>query len=106
HRVERAHAGVGDPLALEQRPHRAQAVAVQRRLLELLRVRGGAHLLLEVALDPAVAAAEEVDDRLDRPAVLILRHIADAGGLAALDEVVEAGAPARAARLHAVAGAE
>ena len=50
------------------------------------------HLGLEVALDLAIAAREEVDDLLDALAVLLLGHVADAGGAAALDVVVEAGA--------------
>src|SRR3954449_5204689 len=86
-------------------PDRLQAVAVHRRLLELLLGCGVLHLLLDVALDLAVAAGEEVDDRVDRLAVLLLRHVADAGGTAALDEVVEAGAAGRAAGLGAVAAA-
>ncbi len=63
------------------------------------------HALVEGALDLAVAAGEEVDDRVDVLAVLLLGDVADAGGLAALDEVVEAGAAAGAAGLGAVAGA-
>ena len=43
--VERADRLVCDPLALEQRPHRPQPVAEDRRLLELLRLRGVLHAL-------------------------------------------------------------
>ena len=101
HRVERAHRLVRDPLALEQRAHRLEPVAVHRRLLELLLGRRLLHLRLEVALDLAVAARQEGDDRLDALAVLLLRHVADAGRLAALDEVVEAGAAGARGRARA-----
>ena len=104
-RVERADRRVRDALALEQRAHRLQLVAELRRLLELLLGGGLLHPLLERVLDLAVAAGEEVDDRLDVLAVLLLRHVAHARRLAALDEVVEAGAAGRAAGLGAVAGA-
>ena len=70
-RVERADRLVRDPLALEQRPHGAQAVALERGLLELLRGGGVLHAPLEVALDLAVAALEERDDLVDRRAVLL-----------------------------------
>ncbi len=49
----------GDAAALHQRPDRLQAVAVDRRPLELLRAGRLGHLALEVALDVAVAAARE-----------------------------------------------
>ena len=42
-RVERAHRLVGHPPALQQRAHRPQPVALERRLLELLRRGGRAH---------------------------------------------------------------
>ena len=106
HGVERAHRLVRDPLPLQQAADGLEAVAQQRRLLELLVGRGLLHLPFEVALDLAVATGEEGDDRLDAAAVLLLRHVAHARGLAALDEVVEAGAATRAAGLGAVAGAE
>ena len=76
-----------------------------RRLLELLLGRRLLHALVERALDLAVAAREEVDDRVDVLPVGLLGDVADAGRLAALDEVVEAGRPAGPARLGAVAGA-
>ena len=60
---------------------------------------------VELALDLAVAAGEEADDRVDVGAVVGLADVADAGGLAALDVVVEAGAAGAAARLGPVAGA-
>jgi hypothetical protein len=52
----------------------------------------------------AVAAGEEVDDRLDVLAVRLLRDVADAGGLTALDVVVQTGAAGGAARLRPVTG--
>jgi hypothetical protein len=91
HRIQGADRLVGHPLALEQRAHRAQPVALQRRLLELLRLGGRVHALLEVALDVAIAPGEEVDHAVDAPAVFLTRHVAHAGGLAALDVVVQAG---------------
>src|SRR6185436_224681 len=81
-----------------------QLVAVLGGLLELLLARRLLHPLVERLLDVAVAAGEEVDDRLDVLAVLLLRHVAHAGGLAALDVVVEAGAAGGATGLRSVAG--
>ncbi len=96
----------GDALALEQRADRFQAVAVERRALEFLGLRGLGHLLFLLLFDLAVAAGEEVDDRVDVAAVLLLGDVADAGRPAALYVVVEAGAAGAAARLGALAGAE
>ena len=104
-RVERADRLVRDALALEQRAHRLQLVAVLGGLLELLLGRRLPHALVERLLDLPVAARQEVDDRLDVLAVLLLRDVADAGGLAAVDVVVEAGAAAGAPGLRPVAGA-
>ena len=104
-RVEGPDRRVRDALALEQRAHRLQLVAVLRGLLELLLLGGLAHPLVERLLDVAVAAREEVDDRLDVLAVLLLRDVAHAGRLAALDVVVETGAAGGAAGLRPVAGA-
>ena len=64
------------------------------------------HLRLLVGLDLAVAAGEEVDDRVDVAPVLVLADVADAGRPAALDVVVEAGAAGAAAGLGSLAGAE
>jgi len=89
-RVERADGGVGDALALEQRSYRREPVALDRRLLELERGGGRAHPHLELALDLAVAAAEEVDHALDSAAVLLARDVADARRRAAVDVVIEA----------------
>ena len=51
--------------------------------------RRGAHPLLELAFDLAVAPAEEVDDAVDTRAVLLARDIADAGGGAAVDMKIQ-----------------
>ena len=48
-----------------------QAVALDRRLLELLGGRGRAHALLELALDLPEASREEVDHAVDALAVLL-----------------------------------
>ncbi len=104
--VERADRLAGDALALEQRAHGAQAVALERRLLELLRGGRRAHAGLQVVLDRAVAAGEEVDHAVDVAAVVLLGDVADAGGLAALDVVVQARAAAAPAGLGSGAGAE
>src|SRR5439155_2169874 len=89
--------------AVEERPPRAHAVAELRGALELLGFGRLLHALLELPLDRAVAARQEADDRLDVPAVLLFRDVADAGRLAALDVVVQAGAARRAPGLGTVA---
>ena len=101
-----ADRAAGDPLALEQRADRLQPVAVQGGPLEFLRRCRGLHLRLLLGLDLAVATGEEVDDRVDVVAVLLLADVADAGGPAALYVVVEAGAAGAPARLGPLAGAE
>ena len=95
----------GDAAPLHQRAHRLEAVAVDGGALELLGVGRLAHLALEVALDVAVAAGEEVDDRVDPAPVLLAVDVADAGRRAALDVVVEAGDAGAAPRLGPLAGA-
>ena len=95
----------GDAAALHQRAHRLEPVAEDRRALELLGAGRLGHLALEVALDVAVAAGEEVDDRVDPAPVLLAVDVADAGRRAALDVVVEAGDARAPARLGALAGA-
>ena len=70
-----------------------RSAAQHRRLLELLLLGRPLHPLVERAFDLAIATRQEVDDRLDVGPVLLLRDVADAGRLAALDEVVEAGLP-------------
>ena len=76
-------------------PDGLEAVAVDRRPLELLGGGRLGHLAIQVALDVAVAAREEVDDRLDVSPVLLAVDVADAGRLASLDVVVEARDPER-----------
>jgi len=71
HGVDRADRLVGDPLALEQRAHGLQPVAIQRGLLELLGVGGRVHAGVEVALDLAIAARQEVDHALDAAPVVL-----------------------------------
>jgi hypothetical protein len=104
-RVQRADGLVRDPLPLQQAVHGLQPVAQGRGGLEFLRGRGAFHIPLQVALDLAVAAGEEVDDLLDPLAVLLLRHVADTGRPAALDVVVEARAARCTPWLGAVAAA-
>jgi hypothetical protein len=104
--VDRPDRLVGHALALEQRAHGAQAVALERRLLVLARDRRRLHLLLEVALDLAVAPGEEGHDAVDRLVVLLARDVADAGRPAALDVVVQARRARAPPRLDALAGTE
>ena len=85
-------------------PHGVQPVAEERRPLEVLRLGGLLHLVLEVAGDLLVAAREEADDPVDVAPVLLLVDVADAGRLAALDVVVEAGNAGAPAGLRALAG--
>ncbi len=89
-RVERAGRLVGDALALEQTAHGSQTVALARRVLEALLVRGLLHRSLELALDFAIAPREKRDHAVDPLAVVVLGDVADARCLAALDVVVEA----------------
>ncbi len=103
--VERADRALGDALALHQRAHGAQAVALERGLLVVLGGGGRAHALLEIALDRAEAPGEEVDHAVDAAPVVLLGDVADTGGFTALDVVVQAWAAAAAARLGARAGA-
>ena len=105
-RVVGARAVVGDALALEQRAHRLQPVALDRRLLVVLLAGGEEHPVLELALDLAEAAGQERDHAVDARAVLLLGDVADARRPAALDVVVEAGRARAPARLRALAGAE
>ena len=64
-RVERPDRLAGDALALEQRVHGPQPVALPRGILEPLLGRRLAHRPLERALDLAVAAGQEVDHAVD-----------------------------------------
>ncbi len=104
-RVVARHVVAGDAAALQQRTHGLQPVALDRRLLELLRLGGGAHALLDVALDGAEAARQEVDHAVHGLAVLLARDLADARRPTALDVVIQARAAAAPARLGARAGA-
>ncbi len=65
-RVERPVRLVRDPLALEQRAHGAQPVALARGVLEALLGGRQLHLLVERPLDLLVAAGQEVDHAVDR----------------------------------------
>ena len=64
-RVVGAGAVVGDALALEQRAHRLQAVALDRRVLVVLLAGGEEHPVLELALDLAEAPGQERDHAVD-----------------------------------------
>ena len=105
-RVERPDGLVGHALTLEQRVHRAQPVALPRRILEALLGRRLAHRFLERALDLAVAAGQEVDHAVDPLAIVLAAHVPHARRLAALDVVVQAGRAATPAGLGPLAGAE
>ena len=105
-RVERSDRLVGDALALEQRVHGPQPVALARGVLEPLLGGRLAHRALERALDLPVAPGQEVDHAVDPLAVVLAADVADARGLAPLDVVVEARRAASTARLGALARAE
>src|SRR6185312_8304455 len=104
--IEGADRVAGHPAPLQQRAHGLKAVALDRRLLELLARGRLAHAPLDVALDLREAPGEEVAHTVDRLRVLLARDVADAGRPAALDVVVEAGATAAPPGLRAGAGAE
>ena len=106
HRVVGAGALVGHPLALQQRAHGLQPVALERRSLVVLLARVEVHAALEVALDLLVAAAEEGDHAVDAAPVLLLGDVADAGRPAALDVVVQARRAGVAAGLGPLAAAQ
>ena len=105
-RVVGAGALVGDALALEQRAHRLQPVALDRRLLVVLLAGVEVHPALEVALDLLEAPGQERHHAVDALAVLLLGDVADAGRPAALDVVVQARRAGVAAGLGPLAGAE
>ncbi len=90
-------------LALGEVPDREQSVPVPGRVLEALGRSGLLHALLEVAQDRQRLSGQELDHPLDHLAVLLLRDVADARGLAALDVVVEARDARVAARLRPLA---
>ena len=105
-RVDRADRVVGDALALQQRAHGAQPVALQRRLLVLLRLGGGVHARSISLLDLLVAAGQERDDAVDRLHVLLTRDVAHARRAAAVDVEVQARRARAPPRLGALAGAQ
>src|ERR1700691_357631 len=88
-RVERADRALGDALALHQRAHCAQTIALERGLLVVLGSGGRAHALLEITLDRAEAPGEEVDHAVNAAPIVLLGDIADTRCLAALYVVVE-----------------
>ena len=90
-------------LALVHVAHGGEPVPQQRRLLELLRRRGGRHLALDVLLDLAEPAAQEVDRLVHGRHVLLARAAVVARAERALDEVLQAGRAAGAPRLGAAA---
>ena len=101
--VDRADRALVRRLPLGQVAHRVEPVAAARRLLEALRLGGRLHLRLELPQDRLRLAAEELDDSVDDPAVVLLGHVADARREAALDVEVEARDPGVAARLRPLA---
>src|SRR5262249_5912808 len=94
----------GDGPPLHHPPDRVQPVAEERRALEVPGLRSLVPLLFEVVGDVLVAAREEGDDPVDVAAVLVAVDVADAGRLAALDVVVEAGDSGPPPGLRAFAG--
>ncbi len=88
--VHRADRPLVRGLALGQVAYRCEPVAVAGSLLELLPLGRSPHLLLQLALDGPRLAGEELDHAVDDRAVVLLRHVADAGREAAFDVVVEA----------------
>ena len=89
-----------DGLPLDEVLYREQPVAVAGRILEALLGRRLLHSPLELALDRLHVAREELDHAVDDAAVVLRRHVADAGRQAAVDVVVEARDAAVAARLR------
>jgi hypothetical protein len=87
-------------LPLREVADREETIADPRRLLEPL-VRGRAsHPFLELVEDRVGVARQELDDALDDRCVVLLRDVADARRVAALDVEVEAGDPGVPARLR------
>ena len=102
--VDRPDGRLVGALPLGEMPHREEPVAVARRLLEALLLGRALHLLLELAHDRPRVAGEELDHAVDHLAVVLLGHVPDARGQAALDVVIEARNPRVAARLRPLAG--
>src|SRR5208282_5135537 len=90
------HVGFGDRaridalLALDRR-QRADAVAQPRRLFEVKRLCGFAHLGGEALLDRAATAGEEIARLTDEFGVVVERDLAGTRRRAALDLIEEAG---------------
>jgi hypothetical protein len=81
-----------DDLALGHVPDGPEGVAVSRRHLEVLLVRGGLHLGLEARFELLVPALQEEDDVGDRLRVgLAGREPGDTGTEAGMEVVVQAG---------------
>src|SRR5262249_26518053 len=89
--IRGAERATGHLLPLHHAGHGVQPVAEEVGPLDVLSRRGLLHLLLEVAGDLLVTAGQKADDTVDVAPVLVLVDVADAGRLAALDVVVEAG---------------
>ena len=92
-----------DRLALDEVLDREQPVAVARGVLEPLLAGRRLHPPLELALDRLHVAGEELDHAVDDAAVVLRRHVPDAGRETAVDVVVEARDAAVAARLRPLA---
>src|SRR5206468_3157171 len=93
-----------DRLALDEVLHGEEPIAIAGGVLEPLLPRRLVHLLLELALDRPYIAREKLDHVVDDRAVVLLRDVADTGGEAAVDVVVEAWNARVPARLRAFAG--
>ena len=96
--VDRADRAPVGGLPLGEVLDREEPVPVARRVLEALLGGGLAHLPLQLAQDRPRVAGEELDHAVDDLPVVVLRDVADARRVAALDVVVEArdaGVPAR-----------
>ena len=87
--VDRADRATISSLALGEVLHGAQAIPVARCILEPLLRGRVAHPLLELALNRLGVAGEELDHLVDDRAVVLLRHVADAGGETPLDVEVQ-----------------
>src|SRR6185503_4339760 len=91
-------------LALGEVPNRVEPVPVASGSLEVLLLGRPAHLLLELPLDRAGIAREELDHALDDLPVVLLRDVTDTRGQAAVDVVIEAGNARVPPRLWALTG--
>jgi hypothetical protein len=80
-----------DLLSLDDELHGPQLIAQGGRILEVQRVSGRRHPLLQIGDHLLAATLEEAGQPTDRGAILLLRHRADAGPRTELDVVVQAG---------------